>query len=129
MSLRSSSPDLWQVWLDHPFFDSTRYGRSFQELGLLGKGGYGKVYHVKHTLDKSEYAVKKVPLNASRVARIRERGQAELDILLAEVVALAKMDHPNIVRYYSGWLEYCIPDLLSKPPHRVTRETKLLEGT
>lgn len=128
MRLRSSSPDVWQVWLDHPFLDSTRYTRSFQELGLLGKGGYGKVYHVKHTLDKSEYAVKKVPLNASRVARIRERGQAELDVLLAELVALAKLDHPNIVRYHSGWLEYCIPDPLLRPSRRVTHETKLIEG-
>jgi len=128
MNLRSSSPEIMHLLLEHPLFDSTRYGKFFQELGILGKGGYGKVYRVRNTLDRSEYAVKKVVLNTSRVERIRERGQAELDILLAEVVALAKLDHPNIVRYYSGWLEYCAPEALSASSHSSSRQLKLLEG-
>ena len=128
MNLRSSSPDIMHLLLEHPLFDSTRYGKSFQELGVLGKGGYGKVYRVRNTLDRSEYAIKKVVLNSSRVERIRERGQAELDILLAEVVALAKLDHPNIVRYYSGWLEYSASEVLSTSSHSSARQLKLLEG-
>lgn len=123
----SSSTDVKYLWLHHPLFDPSRYGRCFLELGVLGKGGYGKVYHVRNPLDQCEYAVKKVALNASRVKRIRERGQAELDVLLGEAKALARLDHPNIVRYYSGWLEYESPDVVSTSPRKIALQKKLLE--
>jgi translation initiation factor 2-alpha kinase 3 len=58
-----------------------------------------------------------------RIRRIEDRGQAELDSLLAEVRTLAKLDHPNIVRYYAGWLEYTLPALPTP-----TRSSRLLEG-
>jgi translation initiation factor 2-alpha kinase 3 len=99
-------PPLLRPLVDHPMFELSRYLRDFVELRMIGKGGYGKVYHVQHRLDGSDYAVKKINLNAHRLKRIQERGQAELDALLIELRMLAKFDHPNIVRYYGGWLEY-----------------------
>ncbi|KAF2764914.1 kinase-like protein [Teratosphaeria nubilosa] len=90
----------------HPVLEPSRYLCDFDELGVLGKGGYGTVFHVKHRLDNIEYAVKKIPISASRMARIRSHGQRELDDLLREVRTLARLEHPNIVRYFGGWIEW-----------------------
>ena len=84
----------------------SRYHSEFEELHILGRGGFGSVYHVKHRLDNQAYAIKKVPLSASHLHRIRERGEPALEELLRELRTLARLDHPNIVRYYTGWLEW-----------------------
>ncbi|KAK5170750.1 hypothetical protein LTR04_004224 [Oleoguttula sp. CCFEE 6159] len=102
----STIPSLLATLIDHEMVDTTRYGRDFVELDLLGKGGYGKVYRVNHKLDGRQYAVKKIPLSSSRIHRIQQNGQAELDALLMELQTIARLEHPNIVRYYSGWIEY-----------------------
>ena len=87
----------------------SRYHSEFEELGTVGKGGYGIVYRVKHRLDNQAYAVKKVPLSATRLQRIQNRGEPEFDEILRELRTLARLDHPNIVRYYTGWLEWSEP--------------------
>lgn len=110
-----------------PLPEASRYLRDFEEVGILGKGGFGVVYHVKNKLDGQSYAIKKVPISAARVQRIRSRGQPELDELLRElrsvsyrtsddlsgmhadavdISALARLEHPNIVRYYAGWIDW-----------------------
>lgn len=108
-------PSLLQPYVDHPMVELSRYRRDYEEVCIVGKGGYGRVYHVKHRLDGSDYAVKKIGLSPARVKKIQERGQLELDILLSELRMLARFDHPNIVRYYGGWLEYSAPQSLSSP--------------
>lgn len=108
-------PSVLQPYVDHPMVELSRYRRDYEEVRIVGKGGYGRVYHVKHRLDGSDYAVKKIGLSPARVKRIQERGQIELDILLSELRMLARFDHPNIVRYYGGWLEYSAPPPLSSP--------------
>lgn len=84
----------------------SRYHDDFEEIGMLGRGGYGMVYHVRHRLDNQVYAVKKVPLGAARLHRIQKRGEAEVHEVLRELRTLAKLDHPNVVRYYNGWIEW-----------------------
>jgi len=98
--------------MSHPLLKLSRYRREFQEMGVLGKGGYGTVFRVKHRLDGSDYAVKRVPVSAARLARIKSRGQTELDDLLRELRTMAKLDHPNVVRYHAGWVSE-----LARPPH------------
>ncbi|XP_073690648.1 interferon-induced, double-stranded RNA-activated protein kinase-like [Garra rufa] len=61
---------------------------SFDVIAELGQGGYGCVYKVKHKYDGKIYAVKRV--NLTRKAD-------------SEVKALARLDHPNIVRYITCW--------------------------
>ncbi|KAI7107342.1 hypothetical protein KC340_g1093 [Hortaea werneckii] len=90
----------------HAILEPSRYVRDFDQIGVLGKGGYGTVYRVQHKLDSVQYAVKVVPISAARMARIRSRGQVELDELLLELRTLARLDHPNIVRYFGGWVEW-----------------------
>ena len=84
----------------------TKYVREFDEFSMLGKGGYGVVYHVKNKLDGGTYAIKKVPMSDRRIRKIQENGQQEMDVILLELRTLARLNHPNVVRYYSGWIEY-----------------------
>ena len=116
---RSSTPDpqsdailsavptaLQSLIENHPALHATRYARDFDELGLIGKGGYGKVFRAIHRVDGFQYAVKRIALSPARMKRIKERGKEELDCLLEEVRTLARLDHCNIVRYHHAWLEY-----------------------
>lgn len=78
------------VGVDVPsFFEAT-----FENLGSVGKGGYGSVYKCRHKLDRLLYAVKKAPLN-----------QDNYHESIREVTTMASMQHPYVVRYHQSWLE------------------------
>ncbi|KAI1619976.1 eukaryotic translation initiation factor 2-alpha kinase [Exophiala viscosa] len=83
----------------------SHYESSFQQLSLLGKGGFGKVYHTFNIFDKKEYAVKKIPLSPRLSQRYKESGHKELEHVLREVQALAQLEHNNVVRYHATWIE------------------------
>ncbi|KAI1391829.1 kinase-like protein [Hypoxylon trugodes] len=83
----------------------SHYQSSFQELALLGKGGFGRVYQCFNPLDQRTYAVKKIQLSPKLGKRFRDGRLEELQHILREVQALATLDHPNIVRYHATWLE------------------------
>lgn len=111
---------------NHPALHATRYVRDFDELGLIGKGGYGKVFRAVHKVDGFQYAVKRIALSPARMKRIKEGGKEELDCLLEEVRTLARLDHCNIVRYHHAWLEY-LPGATSVLSNFVS-DHKLLEA-
>ncbi|KAF2691102.1 kinase-like protein [Lentithecium fluviatile CBS 122367] len=90
----------------HPGLHTDRYAREYEELEVVGKGGYGKVFKVKHKLDNSFYAVKKIVVSPVKMQKIQERGVQEMESLLEEVRSLARFDHVNIVRYHSAWFEF-----------------------
>jgi translation initiation factor 2-alpha kinase 3 len=93
-----------------PTVSSSQYLRDFEELGFLGKGGYGTVFHVRHKLDSQAYAVKKVRLSSSNLAHVNSAQKShEVEEVLKELRTLAKLDHPNVVRYYSSWVELTTP--------------------
>lgn len=60
---------------------ASRYDADFEELALLGAGGFGCVVRARNRLDETEYAVKKVRLN-----------QAMLDALKAQAPAAGSSD-------------------------------------
>ncbi|KAJ2621733.1 hypothetical protein GGI26_003828 [Coemansia sp. RSA 1358] len=73
----------------------SRYHDDFIQLRCLGKGGFGKVYEVRNKLDGRRYAVKQIKI----------KGEITAEKTLREIKTLANLDHPNIVRYYSSWIE------------------------
>jgi eukaryotic translation initiation factor 2-alpha kinase 3 len=81
------------------------YESSFQQLKLLGKGGFGMVYRAFNNFDQREYAVKKIPLSPRLSRRYRESGLEELNNVLREVQVLSQLEHSNIIRYHSTWIE------------------------
>lgn len=121
-------PPLLQPLVEHPMFDSSRYRRDFHQVGMLGKGGFGRVYHAVHRLDGLSYAVKQIPLSSSRIRKIQQQGQPGLNALLAELRILARLDHPNIVRYYGGWLECSMSETSATRLSIKRTERGLLEG-
>lgn len=71
-----------------------RYFRDFEEVGRLGKGGFGEVVKARNRLEGTFYAIKKIKHRADK-----------LESLLSEVLSLARLNHQYIVRYYGAWFE------------------------
>jgi translation initiation factor 2-alpha kinase 1 len=91
--------------MDRSFFlDSfeKRYGKDFEELEKIGRGGYASVYRVRNRFDDNLYAVKKIRL---RVKDIRTNFEEEIAKVLREAKYLAQLNHPNVIRYYNCWIE------------------------
>lgn len=68
-----------------------RYKSDFIEIEEIGKGGFGDVYKVCNKLDNNMYAIKKISIEDNNN--------------LNEVRNLSILNHKNIVRYYSAWIE------------------------
>lgn len=76
----------------------TRYEQDFEETKLIAKGSFGIVTKCKKRVDGCFYAVKRT------LKRFRG-GTAKIQAL-KEVFALAALPAiPNIVRYFSAWVE------------------------
>lgn len=90
-----------------PLVRYSRYRSEFNELSPLGKGGFGTVFKCTNNLDGREYAIKKVLIRSHLDADglLPEKFSQKLDKVLREVKILAYLDHSNIVRYYTAWLE------------------------
>eukprot|EP00934_Nitzschia_sp_Nitz4_P002258 Nitzschia sp. Nitz4//scaffold132_size63325//34830//38476//NITZ4_006292-RA/size63325-snap-gene-0.50-mRNA-1//1//CDS//3329535320//2258//frame0 len=87
-----------------PLIRYSRYASEFVQVVPLGKGGFGTVFRCKNVLDGREYAIKKVSLKYTTGLPLVEFRQ-HLQRTLREVKSLALLDHKNIVRYYTAWLE------------------------
>lgn len=72
----------------------SRYAQDFDEVGILGRGGFGEVVKVRNKLDGRFYAVKKIRHTEDKLAKI-----------MNEVMLLARLNHQYVVRYYAAWLE------------------------
>jgi len=76
---------------------------------ILGKGSFGNVYKAKSLLYNTEFAAKLIPLPKNSYFQVSQS-------FSAEVMALQKLDHQNIIRLYDFFsiddffciiLEYC----------------------
>lgn len=75
----------------------SRYKTDFDELGILGKGGFGEVVKARNKVDNRIYAIKKVKLDSRDVESSKK--------LLREVQLLSRLHHQFVVRYYQAWVE------------------------
>lgn len=78
--------------LAHKFTDNP-VNNFCHNITLIGTGAFSNVYATFNPLDNNTYAVKKIGID-------KHYKQA-----LLEVRAMAKLNHPNIVRYYMSWIE------------------------
>ncbi|XP_063048807.1 interferon-induced, double-stranded RNA-activated protein kinase-like [Engraulis encrasicolus] len=68
----------------------SRFEEEFDSIESIGKGGFGRVFKARNKCDETNYAVKIVK---------------STDKARREVIALAKLQHPHIVRYQHCWIE------------------------
>jgi translation initiation factor 2-alpha kinase 3 len=83
--------------------DKSIYVSDYEQLSVLGKGGFGKVYKARHLLDGAEYAIKKIVLTPSHLHRLIKENQ--LYKVTNEIKILARLDHHHITRYHHCWME------------------------
>jgi len=90
-----------------PLVRYSRYTSEFKEILPLGRGGFGTVFRCQNALDSREYAIKKIKIlsQLSVDGKVTKHFSQKLHRVLREVKCLALLDHPNIVRYYTAWLE------------------------
>ena len=101
---------------------NSRYTHDFDEINLLGKGGFGSVVKVKNKLDGRLYAVKKIRIGnekqSSPLLAVEAHGNEDEDDqtnnkstlvinerILREVKTLSRLEHEHVVRYYQAWVE------------------------
>lgn len=94
----------------------SRYTSDFIELGYLGKGGFGSVFHVRNRLDGAEYAIKKVALKHEMFKKVQEDGIGAFERVVREVNTMATLEHNNIVRYYASWIDGLIAEQFAAGP-------------
>lgn len=76
---------------------NSRYAGNFCEIEKIGKGGFGAVYKAYNYVDEQLYAIKKVSFRKyDEINNLRALGEVRL---------LAKLNHRNIVRYNTSWIE------------------------
>lgn len=85
-------------------------GESYEIIDLIGEGGMGCVYRVRHKILQKTYAMKILSSE-----HITEKSWRRLQV---EAQAIARMNHPNIVGIHNlglhqGRLPYYVMDLLS----------------
>ncbi|OMJ26802.1 Serine/threonine-protein kinase gcn2 [Smittium culicis] len=76
---------------------NSRYVADFEEIDFLGKGGFGSVVKSRNRIDGRLYAIKKITLDSRDTEGNRK--------IFREVTTLSRLHHPNVVRYYTTWLE------------------------
>lgn len=94
-----ASEEIWPLSQENSrtALEWSRYFRDFDEIDLIGSGGFGEVWKAKHKLDHIEYAIKKICIKSTSVKTVLNH--------LKEVKTLASLNHINIVSYKSCWLE------------------------
>jgi serine/threonine protein kinase len=106
----------WDV--EHFPLSLSRYQREFTQVRLLNSGSFGQVFHATRKMDGCDYAMKKIAFDASGYSN------ETIQQVVREVKCLATAnEHPNIVRYYTSWLE---PSWMTGSGQENTPQHKLL---
>ena len=87
-------PDDLTTFTDYP--SQSRLNTEFEVIGVIGQGGFGEVLKVKNKLDSRFYAIKRIRINPNS----KQNKQ-----ITREIKLLSRLNHENVVRYYSTWVE------------------------
>lgn len=83
--------------IDSPLQTILTLNKIYERKELIGSGTYGKVYRCINKLNNQEYALKVVEITAKN----KEEAIKQINSLKTEIGVLKKLNHQNIVKYYS----------------------------
>lgn len=83
--------------VDNQPSSASRVDLEYEVIEELGHGGFGRVYKVKNRVDSRLYALKKVKLDPDN--------EVLNDKIMREVRLLSRLNHENVIRYYTAWSE------------------------
>ncbi len=81
------------------YIDEGRLEKNFEGFEKIGQGGFGSVFKAKHKIDDSMYAIKMIKLKVAQSQNLMEYKE------LKEVRTMMKLNHKNVVRYYTCWFQ------------------------
>ena len=98
-SMLQKNTQLCNLMLQENFLNKT-----FFNIKYINKGCDGVVYSATHRIDNKTYAIKKIPFyikpnNPNEVVAYNIMNK------LKEVRCLSGLEHPNIIKYYTSWIE------------------------
>ena len=94
--LATALPNEWML-----LNPENKFKTNFRNIERIGEGAFGKVFKAVNVLDGNTYAIKLVTFKAS----FNHNDESKIFKILREVNALAKLDHINVLRYYTCWVE------------------------
>ena len=94
-----NNTQLSNIKLQENFLNNT-----FFNILYINKGCDGIVYSAQHRIDNKKYAIKKIPFyikpnNPNEIVAFNIMNK------LKEVRCLSSLDHLNIIKYYTSWIE------------------------
>lgn len=87
------------------------------DIVMIGKGGFGKVYRVFNELDRKTYAIKKILLTEESARNA-----------LNEIRVLCNVQHENIIRYFHSWIETENENSIQKITKKKKGEEDYMDG-
>ncbi len=77
-------------------FEIGQIASDYEILGLLGKGGMGRVYRVRNVISNRVEAMKVLLADVAAEAELGDR-------FIGEIRTLARLDHPNIAKFHTAF--------------------------
>jgi len=77
-------------------FEVGQIAADYEILGLLGKGGMGRVYRVRNVISNRGEAMKVLLADVAAEAELGDR-------FIGEIRTLARLDHPNIAKFHTAF--------------------------
>jgi translation initiation factor 2-alpha kinase 4 len=114
--IEDSSQENGEVEKFNDFPKDSRLNTEFQVIGKVGSGAFGVVLKVKNRIDMCTYAIKRIRLNPSNDLLNKQ--------ITREIKLLSRLNHENVVRYYSTWMEKHEIDASSETTEDTTEVSK-----
>lgn len=89
----------YSIFINRDIFDTGRFIKNFEEIMMIGKGGFGCVFKARHKIDRSEYAIKIIKLKIGANENLSEQE------VVKEIKTMMKLHNKNVVRYITCWFE------------------------
>ena len=82
--------------------ENGKFSKFFKNAKKIGEGAFGVVYSAQNIFEGKDYAVKKLFIRGGL-------GKNKIEVILnesiKEVNIISQYSHPNIIRFYTCWLE------------------------